>query len=99
MGSTTTVVNQIRYDKASFNKHALTPLLAESFGANAAPAIDGNAWIAKQRQHKERLRAARYARYDYDYNDDSYMSDYDTPYDITDAEDDLEYDVAEENKF
>lgn len=99
MGSTTTVVNQIRYDKASFNKHALTPLLAESFGSNATPAIDGNAWIAKQRQHKERLRAARYARYDYDYNDDSYMSDYDTQYDITDAEDDLEYDVAEENKF
>ena len=99
MGSTTTVVNQIRYDKASFNKHALTPLLAESFGANAAPAIDGNAWIAKQRQHKERLRAARYARYDYDYNDDSYANNYDTQYDIADAENDLEYDVAEENKF
>ena len=103
MGSTTTVLNQVRYDTASFNKHGLTPLLAESFAAHAAPAIDGNAWLTTQRAQKERLRAARYARYDYDYNDeyndDSYTNDYDTQYDITDAEDDLEYDVAEENKF
>ena len=65
MGSTTTVLNQVRYDKASFNKHALTPLLAESFGENAKPAIDGNAWMADQRQQKDRLATARYARYDY----------------------------------
>lgn len=79
MGSTTTVLNQIRYDKASFNNHTLTPLLAESFGANAKPAIDGNAWMAEQRQQKDRLQAARYARYDYSDNiddrDDGYSSD------------------------
>lgn len=69
LGATTTVLNQVRYDKTSFNKHALTPLLAESFGAKAKPAIDGNAWIADQRQQKDRLQAARYARYDY--SDDS----------------------------
>ncbi|MEN2750979.1 hypothetical protein AAIR29_04955 [Psychrobacter sp. FBL11] len=72
MGSTTTVLNQIRYDKASFNNHTLTPLLAESFGANAKPAIDGNAWMAEQRQQRDRLQAARYARYEYD---DSSLSD------------------------
>jgi hypothetical protein len=79
MGSTTTMLNQVRYDKASFNRHALMPLLAESFGSNAAPPIDGNAWMAAQRQQKDRLQAARYARYDYqdssledDYSSDAY---------------------------
>ncbi|MGO2363709.1 MAG: hypothetical protein ACTH5O_05515 [Psychrobacter sp.] len=66
LGSTTTAINQVRYDKASFNQSALTPLLAESFGDNATPAIDGNAWIAEQRQKGDRLQEARYARYDYD---------------------------------
>ncbi|WP_299184533.1 hypothetical protein [uncultured Psychrobacter sp.] len=70
MGATTSVLNQVRYDKASFNDHALTPLLAESFGANAKPAIDGNAWLAKIRQQKDRLQSARYARYDYEYDDE-----------------------------
>jgi len=81
MGSTTSVLNQVRYDKSSFNKHVLTPLLTESFGPNAKAAIDGNAWIAEQRQQKDRLQTARDARYDYsgssdDYNDDDYGSDY-----------------------
>ena len=66
MGSTTTMLNQVRYDKASFDHHALTPLLAESFGSNAVAPIDGNAWIAAQRQKKDRLQTARYARYDYE---------------------------------
>ncbi|MDN5561240.1 MAG: hypothetical protein L0G45_06630 [Psychrobacter sp.] len=92
MGSTTSVLNQIRYDKSSFNNHALTPLLAESFGANAKAAIDGNAWMAEQRQQKDRLQTARDARYDYsgssdDYNDDDYSSDY--------ADGDSGYDAAE----
>lgn len=92
MGSTTSVLNQIRYDKRSFNKHALTPLLTESFGANAKAAIDGNAWMAEQRQQKDRLQTARDARYDYsgssdDYNDDDYSSDY--------ADGDSGYDAAE----
>ncbi|BBI68005.1 hypothetical protein PKHYL_21960 [Psychrobacter sp. KH172YL61] len=52
LGSTTTMLNQVRYDKASFDHHALTPLLAESFGSNAVAPIDGNAWIAAQRQKK-----------------------------------------------
>ena len=92
MGSTTSVLNQVRYDKSSFSKHALTPLLAESFGANAKTAIDGNAWMAEQRQQKDRLQTARDARYDYsgssdDYNDDDYSSDY--------ADGDSGYDAAE----
>lgn len=75
LGSTTTVLNQIRYDKASFNNHVLTPLLAESFGTNAKPAIDGDAWIAEQRLKKDRLQTARYARYDYSDNNDSDVND------------------------
>ena len=64
-GSQNTVLNQTRYDSASFNKHPLTPLLAQSFGAKAPAVIDGNAWLAKKRQQEERLEKARYARYDY----------------------------------
>ncbi|WP_114701092.1 hypothetical protein [Psychrobacter proteolyticus] len=77
MGSTTTMLNQVRYDKASFNRHALTPLLAESFGPDAKPPIDGNAWIATQRAKKDRLQTARYARYDYQDNgvEGAYSSD------------------------
>ena len=84
LGSTTTMLNQVRYDKASFDHHALTPLLAESFGSNAVAPIDGNAWIAAQRQKKDRLQTARYARYDYedgrletDYSSDEYDNRYD----------------------
>ena len=66
MGSTTTMLNQVRYDNASFNRHALMPLLTESFDPSALPPIDGNAWIAEQRQQKDRLEAARYVRYDYE---------------------------------
>ncbi|WP_250162389.1 hypothetical protein [Psychrobacter sp. WY6] len=88
MGSTTSVLNQVRYDKSSFSKHALTPLLAESFGANAKTAIDGNAWMAEQRQQKDRLQTARDARYDYSGSrDDDYGSDY--------ADGDSGYDAAE----
>lgn len=92
MGSTTSVLNQVRYDKSSFSKHVLTPLLTESFGANAKAAIDGNAWMAERRQQKDRLQTARDARYDYsgssdDYNDDDYGSDY--------ADGDSGYDAAE----
>ncbi|MDN3452321.1 MULTISPECIES: hypothetical protein [unclassified Psychrobacter] len=77
MGSTTTMLNQVRYDKASFNRHALTPLLAESFGPDATPPIDGNAWMATQREKKDRLQTARYARYDYlgSRVEDAYSSD------------------------
>ena len=88
MGSTTSVLNQVRYDKSSFSKHALTPLLTESFGANAKAAIDGNAWMAEQRQQKDRLQTARDARYDYSGSrDDDYGSDY--------ADGDSGYDAAE----
>lgn len=100
LGSTTTVLNQIRYDKASFNRHILTPLLAESFGADAKPAIDGNAWIATQRQQKDRLQTARYARYDYsdssseDYSDsrddDSSSEDYSDVYPNSDIKEDTD---------
>ncbi|MGE6244876.1 hypothetical protein ACQKCF_02625 [Psychrobacter proteolyticus] len=102
MGSTTTMLNQVRYDKASFNRHALTPLLAESFGPDAMPPIDGNAWIATQREKKERLQTARYARYDYQdssvegaYSGDVYGNDNDNGADavdesrVDDAQDDM----------
>ena len=86
MGSQILVANQIRYDAASFNQHALMPLLAESFGPNATPAIDGNAWIKEQRQQKSRLREARYAREDYDNNVNETQSDY-AQNDVEDAYD------------
>jgi len=102
MGSTTTMLNQVRYDKASFNRHALTPLLAESFGPDATPPIDGNAWIATQREKKDRLQTARYARYDYQdsgnegaYSSDEYSNDNDNGADavdesrVDDAQDDM----------
>ena len=98
MGSTTTMLNQVRYDKASFNRHALTPLLTESFGPDATPPIDGNAWMAEQRQAEDRLDTARYARYDYDsdYTDasDDYASDA-TEYDSSDY-DDYDTDYSED---
>ena len=98
MGSTTTVLNQVRYDKTSFKNHVLTPLLAESFGENAKPAIDGNAWMAEQRQAEDRLDTARYARYDYDsdYTDasDDYASDA-SEYDSSDY-DDYDTDYSED---
>lgn len=66
MGSQMVVLNQIRYDDASFRQHALTPLLQQSFGAKAALAIDGNAWIKQAQQKKALAAQARYARYDYE---------------------------------
>ncbi|MDN3447081.1 hypothetical protein QL886_05440 [Psychrobacter sp. APC 3281] len=101
MGSTTTMLNQVRYDKASFNRHALTPLLTESFGPDATPPIDGNAWIATQREKKERLQTARYARYDYQdsgvegaYSGDEYGNDRDNG---TDAVDESRVDDAQDD--
>ena len=100
MGSTTTMLNQVRYDKSSFNNHALTPLLTESFGTNAKAAINGNAWMAEQRQQKDRLQAARYARYDYqdgslenDYSSDEYESSH-----STDAVDESRFGDANDNE-
>ncbi|WP_394124058.1 hypothetical protein [Psychrobacter nivimaris] len=109
MGSTTTMLNQVRYDKASFNRHALTPLLAESFGSDATPPIDGNAWIATQRDKKDRLQTARYARYDYqdsgvegayssnEYGTDEYGNDNDNGVDAVDESrvDDAQDDMNE----
>ncbi|KAA0914470.1 hypothetical protein [Psychrobacter sp. ANT_WB68] len=84
-GSQNTVLNQTLYDSASFNKHPLMPLLEQSFGAKASAAIDGNAWLAKQRQQKERLEMARDARYDYVEATEA-IADY-TDYDVTDTAD------------
>lgn len=97
LGSTTTVLNQVRYDKASFDKHALTPLLAESFGANAKPAIDGNAWMTTQRQQEDRLQAARYARYDYSDNraDDDYPRDYESSEDSYNDDSNEDYSITQ----
>lgn len=83
MGSNTRIVNEIRYDRNSFAKNALTPLLVQSFGADAKPAIDGNAWLAAQRQQKQRLDAARSARYSYKYGDSDYYES--TQEDATDS--------------
>ncbi|MBH0085161.1 hypothetical protein I6E84_02895 [Psychrobacter sp. SCQQ22] len=92
MGSTTTVLNQVRYDKTSFKNHVLTPLLAESFGENAKPAIDGNAWMAEQHQAEDRLDTARYARYDYDSDYTDASDDYASDASEYDSSDDYDYD-------
>lgn len=68
MGSTTRMITQTRYDDTSFLQHPLQELFTQSFN-NKAAAIDGNAWLEAQRVQKQRLAAARYARYDYDYQD------------------------------
>ena len=96
-GQQTAVLNQVRYDKAQFDRHSLTPLLAQSFGVNAQPAIDGNAWLDKQRLQKERLSQARYARYSYDdSNDSDYALDYDSESDSAeDYSDNNRDDVSE----
>ena len=109
-GSQNTVLNQTRYDSANFNKNPLTPLLAQSFGAKAPAAIDGNAWLAKQRQQEERLEKARYARYDYieedveaaeasvDYAEDAVSFSRDTT-DVASDMDDSDYVDAEASSF
>ncbi len=112
-GSQNTVLNQTRYDSASFNKNPLTPLLAQSFGAKAPAAINGNAWLAKQRQQEERLEKARYARYDYveastdyaeaaeasvDYTEDVVSFSRDTT-DVASDMDDSDYVDAEASSF
>jgi hypothetical protein len=97
MGSQTTILNQVRYDRASFNNHKLTSLLAQSFGATAKPAIDGNAWLAKQRSQTARLDQARYARYGYENYElgvDSYSSDGND--DVIESNDDMEMDFDSE---
>ncbi len=109
-GSQNTILNQTRYDSASFNKNPLTPLLAQSFGAKAPAAIDGNAWLAKQRQQEERLEKARYARYDYveedaeaaeasvDYAEDAVSFSRDTT-DVASDMNDSDYVDAEASSF
>ena len=89
LGSQSTVLNQIRYDRASFQKNALTPLLEQSFGDSAKPAIDGNAWLAAQRQQKERLEEARSARYSYE-EDNSYDNDDHDSLEIDEVDEDTE---------
>ncbi len=83
-GQQTAMLNQVRYDKAQFNRHTLTPLLTQSFGVDAVPAMDGNAWLDNQRLQKERLSQARYARYSYD-DDGDYDSYDDSAEDVADA--------------
>ena len=73
LGSKTSVVNQTRYDAASVQKSRLTPLLQQTFAADAPPAIDGNERIKQMRQKKAQLDEARYVRYDYE--DTSYADD------------------------
>lgn len=96
LGERTAIVNQIRYDNASFSKHLLTPLLTQSFGTNAKPAMDGNAWLTIQRQRKDQLTQARYARYSYDGDE----SVYETNEDNTEAVDAVDGDtILDSQKF
>ena len=93
MGSNTTVLNQVRYDRRSFESSPLTPLLTQTFGANSQPALDGNAWLAEQHQQKQRLEQARYARYDYAYEDayeDVYEDAYENGYESADDDNDMD---------
>jgi len=91
MGSNTTVLNQVRYDRRSFESSPLTPLLTQTFGANSQPALNGNAWLAEQRQQKQRLEQARYARYDYTYEDayEDYEDAYEKGYESADDDNDM----------
>lgn len=79
LGSTTSVVNQTRYDAASVQQSRLTPLLQQTFASDAPPAIDGNERIMQMRQKKAQLDEARYARYGYEdtsrTDTDEYSSD------------------------
>src|SRR5690606_12323934 len=87
-GSQNTVLNQTRYDNDSFNKHPLATLLAQSFGAEVPVAIDGNAWLAAQRQQKEWLEKQRYARYDYVEATEAGVTEESVDYADDDADDD-----------
>lgn len=98
LGSKTTIVNQTRYDNASFNKHPLAPLLAQSFGENAPPALDGNALIQKMQQHTQRLQQARDARYEYEGNDSNNDNDVDKNNDNIDN-DNLDREAETDNVF
>lgn len=82
LGSEYSAVSQTFYDNSSFNNHSLNELFTESFGSNAKPSIDGNAWLQEIKDKQARLAEARYVRYDYEdetsaYDDYNDYDDYD----------------------
>ncbi len=64
-GMTTQSLNQIRYDKRLFDKHALAGQFKEVFAKTAA--VDGVALFKKAKEQSYLESEARYARYEYDY--------------------------------
>ena len=73
MGATTTLLSQTRYDERGFKSHPLSQLYQQSFGqpfSKQSPAsVDGNAWIKKIQDRKDKLNQAYAARSDYDSED------------------------------
>ena len=73
MGATTTLLSQTRYDERGFKSHPLSELYQQSFGqpfSKQSPAsVDGNAWIKKIQDRKDKLNQAYAARSDYDSED------------------------------
>ncbi|MDO5768858.1 MAG: hypothetical protein Q4P13_05085 [Psychrobacter sp.] len=69
-GAKSTFLAQTRYDLASFNQHPLAPLFLESFGRGAQPPMDGNVWVEQIQNRRAKLDQARYARYDYEREND-----------------------------
>ena len=73
MGATTTILSQTIYDERGFKDHPLNELYKQSFGqpfSQKLPAsVDGNAWIKKIQDRKDKLNQAYAARSDYDSED------------------------------
>lgn len=65
-GTTTQSLNQIRYDKGLFDKHALAGQFNHIFTKTAK--VDGVALFKEAREQSSFESEARYARYDYDYD-------------------------------
>lgn len=78
MGATKTLLSQTIYDERSFKDHPLSEVYQQSFGqpfTQQKPAsVDGNAWMKKTQDRKDKLNQAYAARSEYDSEDALYGS-------------------------
>lgn len=76
MGASTTLLSQTIYGERGFKDHALNELYQQSFGQPFTPklpaSVDGNAWIKKIQDRKDKLNQAYAARIEYDSEDALY---------------------------
>lgn len=76
MGATTTALSQTTYDTNSFNVHPLNEVYQQSFGKpfsnKVTPSVDGNAWLDKIKDRRDKLQQAYLARSEYDSDDALY---------------------------